>query len=163
MATKKRQRDGQKRQRFGKAPPPALRFCLFVDKDGQPPVFVTENRQKIELFSKNVALHKTAARNCAQCTVPGGRFIQFLRAMAAAAGYARRRWRQKLAAWLPAGQPPPAMRPRRGAGGLYLGCPIPQGFGGLLHIADQPRGGAPFADAHLLQFYRQPAFRVIPG
>lgn len=79
MATKKRQRDGQKRQRFGKAPPPALRFCLFVDKDGQPPVFVTENRQKIELFSKNVALHKTAARNRAQCTIPGGRFIQFMR------------------------------------------------------------------------------------
>ena len=52
MATKKRQRDGQKRQRFGKAPPPALRFCLFVDKDGQPPVFVTENRQKLNRFQK---------------------------------------------------------------------------------------------------------------
>lgn len=77
MATKKRQRDGQKRQRFGKAPPPALRFCLFVDKDGQPPVFATENRQKIELFSKNVALHKTAARNCAQCTIPGGHVYLF--------------------------------------------------------------------------------------
>ena len=72
MATKKRQRDGQKQQRFGKDPPPALLIKT-------PPVFVTENRQKIELFSKNVALRKTAARNCAQCTIPGGRFIQFLR------------------------------------------------------------------------------------
>ena len=79
MATKKRQRDGQKQQRFGKDPPPALRFCLFVDKDGQPPVFELESRQKIESLSKNVALHKTDARNCAQCTIPGGRFIQFLR------------------------------------------------------------------------------------
>ena len=70
MATKKRQRDGQKQQRFGKDPPPALLIKT-------PPVFVTENRQKIELFSKNVALHKTAARNRAQCTIPGGHVYLF--------------------------------------------------------------------------------------
>ena len=156
MATKKRQRDGQKHQRFGKDPPPALLIKT-------PPVFVTENRQKLSCSQKTSHCTKQPPGTVHSAQSRAAGLSSSCGAMAAAAGYARRRWRQKLAAWLPAGQPPPAMRPRRGAGGLYLGCPIPQGFGVLLHIADQPRGGAPFADAHLLQFYRQPAFRVIPG